>query len=460
MASRTVGRDLLSQLNILSQVGVVGGLSDGQLLQRFLADRDRASEAAFTALVYRHGPMVMRVCRQVLGDSSDAEDAFQSSFLILASRAASVREADSLASWLHGVARRVAVRARADAARRRVYERRGAAMKPEDIESREARPEEWAELHEEIARLPGRYREPVVLCYFEGLTSEEVAGRLGCAQGTILSRLCRARERLRRQLARRGLMPTVTLSAGAVHPGQASAVLPKGLIDVTVRASFAFVGTRAAGTAMLPTRVVTLARKGIRAMMISKTTSLAALALVCAGAFGWMQILARSSDGDKPGSTTQAASPGPGGPAAPARAPGSAGSSEFPYAVKFEQGATRFLEGDRITILEVRGTSETMARGHIYWIRGTFTLASHDRATLAAYTTARSAAEGTGTPFKAQMTAVGQGSGTFTLFLPMSCDGWPHISFYPTHGGSDFGGNYFGTGDSVLKEWWGSKGAH
>ena len=144
-------------------------------------------------------------------------------------------------------------------------------------------------------------------------------------------------------------------------------------------------------------------------------------------------------------------------PATPARKPDSPTTSEFPYAVKFEQGATRFLHGDKITIVEVRGTADTFTRGNIYWIKGTYRLASHERAMLAAYTTAMDAAHGTGTPLKVQKTVVTQGTGTFTLFLPMSCRGWPHLSFYPADGGEEFGGNYFGTGDSVLKRWWGSK---
>jgi len=129
-------------------------------------------------------------------------------------------------------------------------------------------------------------------------------------------------------------------------------------------------------------------------------------------------------------------------------------ASEFSHNVKFEQGATQFSEGDRITILEVHGTADTFIPDNSYWIKGTYTLASHDNATLAAYTTARDAADGKSIPLKSQTTVVDRGDGTFTLFLPMSCKGWPHVSFYPVGGGGGFGGNYFGTGDSVLKEWW------
>ena len=132
-------------------------------------------------------------------------------------------------------------------------------------------------------------------------------------------------------------------------------------------------------------------------------------------------------------------------------------TADFPYAIQFEQGATRFLDGDKITILEVRGTADKFAVGDIYLIKGTYTLGSHDRAKLAASITAVDAANGRSTPLKVQSTIVNQGNGTFTLYLPMPCRGLPHVSFYPADGGSDFGGNYFGTGDSVLKRWWGSK---
>ena len=130
---------------------------------------------------------------------------------------------------------------------------------------------------------------------------------------------------------------------------------------------------------------------------------------------------------------------------------------EFPYTVKFEQGATRFLKGDDITILEIRGTAREFTAGNIYWIKGTYTLTSHDRATLAAFTTAKEAADGNSRFLKVQTAVVTRGHGTFTVFLPMGCRGWPHVSFYPADGGEVFGGNYFGTGDSVLKQWWTGK---
>jgi hypothetical protein len=130
-------------------------------------------------------------------------------------------------------------------------------------------------------------------------------------------------------------------------------------------------------------------------------------------------------------------------------------TSEFPYSVKFDQGAIQFQDGDKITIHEIRGTAPTFAPGNIYWIRGMYARGSHDHALLAAYTTAKDAAHGTSDSYFVQHMNVDKGTGTFTLFLPMLYGGWPHVSFYA--GGESIGGNYFGTGESVPKMWWGSK---
>jgi hypothetical protein len=122
--------------------------------------------------------------------------------------------------------------------------------------------------------------------------------------------------------------------------------------------------------------------------------------------------------------------------------------------VPFELGAARFADGDQIQIEEIHGTSGKFEPGNIYWIKGTYTLSSHDKASLSAFTTAKEAKDGTGPIWKVQTVVVKRGSGTFTLFLPMSCEGWPHVSFYTDGGGEGFGGVYFGTGGSVLKKWW------
>jgi hypothetical protein len=131
-------------------------------------------------------------------------------------------------------------------------------------------------------------------------------------------------------------------------------------------------------------------------------------------------------------------------------------SLPFPDVVPVEQGATRFLGGDRIAVTEVRGTEDAITPGNIYCIKGTYTLASHGQAMLAAFVTAMEPGEGRSGYLKLQRIMVSKGTGTFSLILPMTIRGSPHVSFYPTEGGESFGGSYFGTGDSVLKQWWGS----
>jgi beta-lactamase regulating signal transducer with metallopeptidase domain len=128
----------------------------------------------------------------------------------------------------------------------------------------------------------------------------------------------------------------------------------------------------------------------------------------------------------------------------------------FPDIVPFEQGATQFLDGDRIIITEVRGTASAITPGNIYCIKGTYTLASHPQAMLAAFITAMNSAEGKSVYLKVQKIMVDKGEGTFVLFLPVTINGSPHVSFYPADGGESFGGSYFGTGKTVLKQWWGS----
>ncbi len=268
MAARSSGGVLQRQLNVLSQVGVVGGLTDGQLLQRCLGGRDGGAQPAFTALVERHGPMVLDVCRQVLGDLHDADDAFQATFLVLLRKAGTVRNADSVASWLHGVAYRVSRRARVNGILRRAHEQRGAEMKAVRQERETDPKESWEELHEEIARLPARYREPLVLCYLEGLTTGAAAQRLRCPQGTVLSRLSRGRERLRSRLIRRGLAP-VQGTGIEDAPSEVGTSLPGPLFGATVQ-----LGTQcleeSAAAASVPSSVASLAQGVLQAMFWSR----------------------------------------------------------------------------------------------------------------------------------------------------------------------------------------------
>jgi RNA polymerase sigma factor (sigma-70 family) len=285
MGSGSAGSELQRHLNTLTYLGVVGNLTDGQLLERVVTGREEAAQAAFSVLVERHGPMVLRVCRQVLGDDHDSHDAFQATFLVLARRAGSVRRADSVACWLHGVARRVAVRSRSDAARRRVHEKRWAELRGAGGTEQDERAGSWPELHEEIARLPRRYREPVVLCYLEGLTTEAAARSIGCPQGTVLSRLSRARERLRGQLTRRGVAFSAGLLMSGAATDRASAAVPAALLDATVRASLQFAGSKTA-VALATTTAAALARGVLHAMTIAKFATLGTATLACVVALG------------------------------------------------------------------------------------------------------------------------------------------------------------------------------
>jgi RNA polymerase sigma factor (sigma-70 family) len=209
---------------------------DRYLLSHYL---ERHDEQAFAEIVRRHGAMVLGVCRGVLGDAHDAEDACQATFLVLARRASAIRRQDSLAGFLHGVALRLAQRARAASARGRALARR-AARPPQaaadDLSWRDLR----AVLHEELARLPAQYRAPLVLCYLEGLTRDEAAGRLGWPATTLKGRLARGRDLLRRRLVRRGLAPAAPLLAGLLCEGLASAALPAPVVAEMARAALAF----------------------------------------------------------------------------------------------------------------------------------------------------------------------------------------------------------------------------
>ena len=179
-------------LQTLFQHGALGARTDAQLLELFIAGRAGSAEAAFRILVERHGPMVLRVCRGFLTDPHDAEDASQAVFLVLARRAIAVRRRESVASWLFGVARRVAARAKRDTSRRRKHEQRWAAtVRRNTTVGETAGP--WDELYEEIESLPECSRVAIVLCHLEGLTHEQAAERLGCPLRTFQSRLLRAR---------------------------------------------------------------------------------------------------------------------------------------------------------------------------------------------------------------------------------------------------------------------------
>ena len=204
------------QLNTLFNIGAIRELTDGQLLERFSNRRGEVAELAFEALMQRHGPMVLRVCRAQLPDPHDTQDAFQATFLILIKKARALWIRDSLGPWLHQVAFRTASCARSNAARRRRHELRVAGMAAHLL-STEDRPSPELErvLHQEINRLPDCYRIPIVLCDLEAHTCEEAARRMGCPVGTVKSWRFRGRRRLRDRLIRLGLAPSAVAGAAS-----------------------------------------------------------------------------------------------------------------------------------------------------------------------------------------------------------------------------------------------------
>jgi len=275
----------LRQLQTLFTAGTVSTLSDGELVELYVSRRD---EVAFEALVERHGPMVFQVCRGVLSDPDDAQDAFQATFLVLARRAGSIRKGGSVASWLFGVAGRVAARARVAAARRRKHESGAAAMAarldgglsvpwPASAQERHEL-DRAAALHEELARLPQKYREPVVLCYLEGRTYQDVANQLRWPIGTVKVRLSRARGMLRGRLARRGLGFPAGLAAVGLGAESASAAVSPFLVRATLEAvAKAGTGRLAAGGIVPP--AVELANKVLRTMTMTMKLKVASAVL-------------------------------------------------------------------------------------------------------------------------------------------------------------------------------------
>jgi RNA polymerase sigma factor (sigma-70 family) len=243
---------VLRHLRRAALLSVGNGLSDAQLLESFLARRE---EAAFEALLRRHGPMVLGVCRRVLRNTHDAEDAFQATFLVLARQAGSIRSRQVVASWLYGVAYRTAMKARAMNAKRRAKERQAADM---SRPAGEAREELLEQLDHELNRLPDKYRVPIVLCELEGRSRKEVARLLGLPEGTLSWRLAHAKKILARRLSRYGTVAVAALLA----EGAASACLTPTLRTSTIKAALT------AGA--VPAKVLALTEGVVKAMLLTK----------------------------------------------------------------------------------------------------------------------------------------------------------------------------------------------
>jgi RNA polymerase sigma factor (sigma-70 family) len=264
---------VMRQVHRVFNLGAVGMMSDAELLERFIASRDESAEDAFESLMNRHGPMVFGVCRRVLQDRHDAEDAYQAVFLVLAKRARSIRRQESVASWLFGVAQRVAMKAKYRAARRRAVDLKAAEHTSDEyLPSEDAT--DWELLHGEVERLPDRLRAPLVLCYLEGLTYGAAAQQLRVSEATLRGRMVQARKRLHRRLSWQGnTVPAVLLKATV--PGVSPAPVPQVLVHSSIRIAL---GSSSNNVATV------LAREVLKAMILNQikfASVCAAITVVC-----------------------------------------------------------------------------------------------------------------------------------------------------------------------------------
>jgi RNA polymerase sigma factor (sigma-70 family) len=335
-------------------------------LEDFLARHD---EAAFAELVRRHGAMVLGVCQNVLHHRHDAEDAFQATFLLLAQKGQTIRKREAVGSWLHGAARRLALQMQARAARRRTAEaqaRKEATPDPVlDLTLREV----WGVLHEELQRLPERYRAPLVLCYLEGRTQDEAARQLGWTPGEVRGRINRGRQRLHDRLTRRG----VSLSTGLLAAGLGTAnaaTLPPALIHAATDAAVAVaLGQTGAASA----EAVALVEAAARAMVLAKV-KLAALVVLAAGIVaGGAGILSREVMAAKQPQAEQSARAQPAVDASAKRKAAEVRTDRYgdplPAGAVARLGTTRFRHGWVIRAIAYSPDGKKLATAGAYGVR-------------------------------------------------------------------------------------------
>jgi polysaccharide biosynthesis/export protein len=308
----------LRDMHTLFDVGTASGLSDRQLLERFAGGRDSSSATAFEVLIERHGPMVMRVCRSTLGNEhADLHDAFQATFLVLVRKSQSIRRLDSVGSWLFGVASRVARRARVEAARRRSAEREGGLRLAATVDhggDTAASGDLGELLQAEVERLPDHLRAVVVLCYWEGLTHEQAAARLGCPLGTVRSRVARARDLLHRRLSRRVPGPVAgVITAAFDSPAflKATAVeIPATLVSSTAHLAKQLAAGASLAQLTSPS-ILALVQKVIGSMSMMKLRTTAICLLLIGGGVYGLTLAAPRIEGIQKGRRGRAQPPAP-----------------------------------------------------------------------------------------------------------------------------------------------------
>jgi RNA polymerase sigma factor (sigma-70 family) len=270
------------------------GLTDGQLLGCFIEHRD---EAAFAALLRRHGSMVWSVCRRLL-NQHDAEDAFQATFLVLVRKAATIVPRESVANWLYGVAHQTALQARRTAARRRAREKQVAEI-PEPVVVEQ---DLWRDLQplldQELSRLPDVYREVIVLCDLEGKTRKEAARQLGLPEGTVGSRLARARAMVAKRLARHGLSVSGGALAAVLSQNVASAGVPTSVVSSTIKAASLFAVGQAA--CVISPHVAALMEGVLKTMLLTQLKVATAVLLVVAALSGTAGLIYQTQAAEQP----------------------------------------------------------------------------------------------------------------------------------------------------------------
>jgi RNA polymerase sigma factor (sigma-70 family) len=289
-------RTAQQHLRTLFELGAGGSRTDAELLECFLSGRDGIAESAFNVLVERHGAMVLGVCRRVLTDPNDADDAFQVTFIVLARKAATINRRESLGNWLYGVAYRTALQARTRASRRRAKERQVRPMSHANSVDAPGADDWLTILDEELDRLPERYRAPLVLCELEGRSRREVANLLGLPEGTVSSRLARGRGLLRDRLGRRGVAVSVGALIAVLESNSIAAIVPAILATDTLRAAMQIAAGHAA-TDCLSASAAGLWEGVLKMMLLTKLKVTAAvfatLIVAAAGMSVWAQAPAR-----------------------------------------------------------------------------------------------------------------------------------------------------------------------
>ena len=281
--NRSNGDTIFNSLRRVFGAGALADAEDQELLEQFAANQN---EAAFAALLRRHGPMVWGVCQRLVPHRQDAEDCFQATFLVLCRKAGSIGRADQLANWLFGVARRAALNSQSQRARRARHE----ALCPTLPDVSGAAPAPWDDtpsvLDEELARLPARYRQPLLLCGLEGMTHAQAGKSLGWPVGTVAGRLSRGREMLRSRLERRGVMaPGAALSALLIAES-APACVPPQLVSASVRSAVAMFMAGQSAPPDIPATVAALVRGVLNKMFVHRVLTQSVLVAVAALALG------------------------------------------------------------------------------------------------------------------------------------------------------------------------------